>query len=101
MKLFCYLSMHQAAPEPTWNAGFYFTRCMRCRRELVRRPQQAWRAVPRGYRVVWKTRAPGYPDWRRLQQAPARPGDSPAPRLSVADALLARAEGTAHGAEAR
>lgn len=95
MKLFCYLRVHQAAPEPVWNGGYYFSRCLRCGRALVRRPQQRWRDVPPGFRVVWKARPPGYPDWGRIQPAKlearptADPGDE---KLVLAEALLAQGQ---------
>ena len=39
-----------------WNAGYYFSRCRRCRRDLIKAPWGRWR-IPHGFRVVWKTPA--------------------------------------------
>jgi hypothetical protein len=40
-----------------WNDGYYFARCGRCRRDLVRTAYGGWH-VPKGYRVVWQARPP-------------------------------------------
>lgn len=52
MSIACSFGQHKAGPDPVWNAGFYFTRCSRCSRDLIR-GQGAWQQVPAGYRVVW------------------------------------------------
>ena len=54
MKLACRLGLHRPRRPSLWNAGYYFSRCARCRRDLVKTPWGRWR-VPRGFRVVWKT----------------------------------------------
>lgn len=63
MSVFCGVGLHKAAERPVWNNGFYFGACARCGCDLVRGAQGRWRAVPRGFRVVWRQRPPGYPDW--------------------------------------
>ena len=55
MHILCSIGMHRAAPATVWNAGFYFSACARCGREMVRRDRN-WRRVPKGYRVVWRAR---------------------------------------------
>jgi hypothetical protein len=52
MSLFCDLGWHRPAGLPRWNDGYYFSRCGRCGRDLVRTAYQKWH-VPQGYRVVW------------------------------------------------
>ena len=51
--LLCELGRHRAEPSPAWNNGYYFSRCRRCRRDLVRTTYSGWE-VPRGYRVIWR-----------------------------------------------
>lgn len=63
MSVFCTLGAHAAAGQPVWNNGFYFSHCARCGRDLVRGAHEGWRAVPRGFKVVWRPRPEGYPDW--------------------------------------
>lgn len=75
MSVFCKLGAHSAAGPGVWNNGFYFGSCRRCGCDLVRGAHDRWRAVPRGFKVVWRQRPPGYPDWSRLansDEAPAR-----------------------------
>lgn len=58
MKHSCVLGRHTAAPGAIRNQGLDFGRCRRCGRDLVR-SRRAWRAVPAGFRVVWRRpRAP-------------------------------------------
>ncbi|TFI59255.1 hypothetical protein E2493_05275 [Sphingomonas parva] len=54
MRLACRLGFHRPQRPALWNAGYYFSRCARCRRDLIKTPWGRWR-VPRGFRVVWKT----------------------------------------------
>ncbi|HEY0043733.1 MAG TPA: hypothetical protein VGB62_04205 [Allosphingosinicella sp.] len=56
MRLLCRIGLHRPAPDSVWNAGHCFARCRGCGRDLVRRAGGRW-AVPRGYRVVWKSQA--------------------------------------------
>jgi hypothetical protein len=74
MSVFCGMGIHRAAAQPVWNNGFYFSACTRCGCDLVRGAHDRWRAVPRGFKVVWRQRPPGYPDWSNLEpeQAPTR-----------------------------
>lgn len=55
----CRLGLHKATSDPIWNAGWYFGRCKSCETELIRMFRGRWRTVPKGYRIVWMTRA----DW--------------------------------------
>lgn len=59
MRLSCILGRHQAAPNAVTNQGFAFSRCRRCRRDMVR-SHRDWKPVPKGFRVVWRRAdAPG------------------------------------------
>ena len=51
----CVLRKHAAAPGAIRNQGLDFGRCRRCGRDLVR-SRRVWRAVPAGFRVVWRRR---------------------------------------------
>jgi CheY-like chemotaxis protein len=53
--IICAIGGHAPRPEPTRNRGIEFTRCRRCGADLVRK-RGAWQAVPKGYRVVWRSR---------------------------------------------
>ncbi len=53
----CTLGWHRPQAVVHWNHGYYFTRCRRCRVDLVRTAYSRWE-VPRGYRVVWSGKAP-------------------------------------------
>jgi hypothetical protein len=56
--MLCRLGWHSPEPGPAWNNGYYFSRCSRCRRDLVRTTYSGWE-VPRGYRIVWRANQPG------------------------------------------
>ncbi|KQS50691.1 MULTISPECIES: hypothetical protein [unclassified Sphingomonas] len=89
MNLLCHVSGHVAAPLVLENQGFLFSRCQRCRHDLIRsaRPSidpasdpqsesssaDSWTAVPDGMRVAWRSTdvsAFDQPSWhaRSLQQ---------------------------------
>jgi hypothetical protein len=57
MRLLCHLGLHRPEPGEVWNRGFWFTRCGRCGRDLVRTAAGKWH-VPKGRRIVWKERTP-------------------------------------------
>jgi hypothetical protein len=50
----CRLGLHKPVPSQIWNAGFYFTRCSDCDRDMIRTAEGRWRLVPRGTKVVWR-----------------------------------------------
>lgn len=62
MSILCSLGKHEATANSIWNNGFYFSRCRRCAREIIRN-REGWRPVPKGYQVVWKPRRPTDIDW--------------------------------------
>ena len=66
-RLLCRLTRHVPEEAQVWNDGFYFSRCVNCRRDILRRGGR-WRPVPQGYRVVWKKRPEGYPDWNSVSR---------------------------------
>ncbi len=66
MNLLCLASGHRAAPLVLENQGFLFSRCQRCRHDLIRsapsvvgaEPGSAgdsWTGVPDGLRVAWRS----------------------------------------------
>lgn len=57
MRLFCRLGWHSPGPQILWNAGFWFTKCRDCERDLVRSRHRGWH-VPVGAKVVWQAKAP-------------------------------------------
>lgn len=65
MSLLCMIQGHEPSADQVWNRGFSFSRCRRCRRDMIR-SDAGWDLVPRGHRVVWKagrhehSRRPGY-----------------------------------------
>ena len=73
MSVFCSMGVHRPADQPVWNNGFYFSACARCGRDLVRGAHDRWRAVPKGFKVVWRQKPAGYPDWSRNSEAEAPP----------------------------
>jgi hypothetical protein len=54
MSLLCALGGHEAGPDEVYNGGYYFARCRRCRRDMIR-CGAAWQLVPGGHRVVWRS----------------------------------------------
>ena len=57
MHLRCVARRHAIAPGEIRNQGFGFSRCLRCGHDMVR-SKRAWRAVPKGFRVVWRRGQP-------------------------------------------
>lgn len=54
MSLLCALGGHEADAGEVYNGGYYFARCRRCRRDMIR-SGGAWQMVPSGHRVVWRS----------------------------------------------
>ncbi len=90
----CHLTGHQPGDE-IWNEGYFFTRCTRCGRDMMR-ADGPWRTVPSKYRVVWRS---GYhrhalpSDFgRRLPVAANMPRDKRAklPRESVGSIMVSQ-----------
>jgi hypothetical protein len=54
MSLLCALGGHEAGTGEVYNGGYYFARCRRCGRDMIR-CGAAWQMVPGGHRVVWRT----------------------------------------------
>lgn len=54
MSLLCALGGHEAGPGEVYNGGYYFARCRRCERDMIR-CGAAWQMVPAGHRVVWRS----------------------------------------------
>jgi hypothetical protein len=73
MLVFCKMGAHSAGAQPVWNNGFYFSACARCGRDLVRGAHGGWSAVPKGFKVVWRPRPAGYPDWSSVNAAEDTP----------------------------
>jgi hypothetical protein len=56
MRILCLVGFHKPRAGARWNAGYGFSSCRRCGCDLVRPVNGLWRA-PRGYRVVWRSKA--------------------------------------------
>jgi hypothetical protein len=54
MSLLCALGGHEAGNAGVYNGGYYFARCRRCDRDMIR-SGAAWQMVPSGHRVVWRS----------------------------------------------
>lgn len=54
MSLLCALGGHEAGSGEVYNGGYYFARCTRCERDMIR-SGAAWQMVPSGHRVVWRS----------------------------------------------
>jgi hypothetical protein len=53
MSILCFIQGHSPSDEQIWNRGYSFSKCRRCRCDMIRSDSD-WQAVPRGLRVVWK-----------------------------------------------
>jgi hypothetical protein len=85
MSLLCSLGLHRPEGVPRWNDGYYFTKCGRCGRDLVRTAYGRW-DVPRGYRIVWQAQPPvGRPD---IKLEPAGSELEPAQSTAQAEAAV-------------
>ncbi|HEY0113031.1 MAG TPA: hypothetical protein VGB59_07735 [Allosphingosinicella sp.] len=54
MSILCALGGHEAGSGEIYNGGYYFSRCRRCERDMIR-CGAAWQTVPNGHKVVWKS----------------------------------------------
>jgi hypothetical protein len=54
MSLLCALGGHEAGSGEVYNGGYYFARCRRCERDMIR-SGASWQLVPSGHRVVWRS----------------------------------------------
>ena len=54
MSPLCALGGHEAGSGEIYNGGYYFARCKRCDRDMIR-SGAAWQMVPDGHRVVWRS----------------------------------------------
>jgi hypothetical protein len=69
----CNLGIHVPSEDAVWNRGFFFGACRHCGTDLVRTAAGKWH-VPKGQKVVWKTRNPR---GRRPGQEPETPAEEP------------------------
>lgn len=53
MSLLCFIQGHSPSEEQIWNRGYSFSKCRRCRCDMIRSDAD-WQIVPRGHKVVWK-----------------------------------------------
>ena len=102
MNLLCHASGHVAAPLVLENQGFLFSRCQRCRHDLIRSAPSvvgsaadSWTGVPDGLRVAWRSTDVSafdqpswlHQSWRRMrergQQSAAAVGDAAQVALAV------------------
>ena len=54
MSMLCFIQGHSPSEEQVWNRGYSFSKCRRCRCDLIRSDGE-WDVVPRGHRVVWRS----------------------------------------------
>ena len=57
MALLCTLLPHIVIPHVSRNQGFDFSTCQRCGRDMIRSAESGtskWKAVPPGFRVIWR-----------------------------------------------
>jgi len=54
MGMMCGMLGHKADGMGVWNEGYFFGRCRRCARDLIR-TDGSWTPVPRGYQVSWRS----------------------------------------------
>jgi hypothetical protein len=54
MSMLCAIGGHEAGPGEVYNSGYWFSRCRRCGRDMIR-AGGAWEMVPQGHRVVWRS----------------------------------------------
>ncbi len=57
MSIVCSFVGHSPSAETISNDGYTFSRCSRCRSDLVEMEGKGWIRAPRGYRIVWKRRS--------------------------------------------
>ena len=61
MALLCTLLTHAITPHASRNQGFDFSTCRRCGRDMIRSAESRaskWKAVPTGFRVIWRNTDP-------------------------------------------
>ena len=86
MSLLCALGGHEAADTETYNGGYYFSRCRRCRCDMIR-SGAVWKEVPRGHKVVWKGGCHSHsmePDYAPVLPAVHREANLPATKAPFA-----------------
>jgi hypothetical protein len=54
MSILCVIGGHEAAAGEVYNCGYWFSRCRRCRCDMIR-AGGAWEPVPPRHRVVWRS----------------------------------------------
>ena len=96
MPLFCGLGWHRPRPVARWNNGYYFTKCSRCGRDLVRTAYGGWHE-PKGFRVVWQAEAPVDGSSARL----VRKNGGSSPELPIQEVLRHLQNGDGADSEAR
>ena len=84
MDWLCRMTGHLSGAAVTYNGGYYFTTCARCRHDLLRSSDSSWERPRKGYRISWRAGAHSHaiaPDLARVlpiavteSQVPARPG---------------------------
>ena len=77
LPLLCELGWHRPEKLARWNDGYYFSKCSRCERDLVRTAYGSWQ-LPKGFRVVWQPKPPETREQIALvasdaSEVPARP----------------------------
>lgn len=84
MGILCRFGGHQAAPQVRANNGASFGRCRSCGCDLIL-AESGWRAIPKGYRIVWGRTAPAKArDPAQLRLALPEPPGPPVDALRIA-----------------
>ena len=45
MQMICNIGLHRADPFPRWSDGFYFSKCRRCGKDVVRTGHEGWKVA--------------------------------------------------------
>ncbi len=86
MSILCFIQGHSPSEEQIWNRGYSFSKCRRCRCDMIR-SGAAWREVPNGHKVVWKGGCHSHsvePDYAPVLPALHRDANLPAVRAPFA-----------------
>ena len=74
MALLCNLLTHAISQHVSRNQGFEFSTCRRCGRDMIRSAESRasiWKAVPLGFRVIWRNTDPNQCPVRRKAMQPS------------------------------
>jgi hypothetical protein len=87
MNILCRIFGHRPEARTVRNEGRHFSRCRRCRLDLVEHNGR-WSTAPRGYRIIWK-------DAELLLDTPSEAAAEPAARPRRASTQAGKAKAAA------